>query len=192
VHQYRWKKSPPAPLFALRRPTWRIGARALSKSGSPRSKACGAMRWRLAPMLSKDFKEFVELLNANAVEYLIVGGYALAVHGQPRYTGDLDIWLGPGRANIDRVLDCLGLAAADFEQPGAVIQLGYPPVRIDLLTTFDGVTFADCYPRRQRVTVAGLPLPILSLDDFKANKRASGRPKDLADLHSLDEPEDDR
>jgi hypothetical protein len=158
------------------------------------------MRWRLAPMLSKDFKEFVELLNANAVEYLIVGGYALAVHGQPRYTGDLDLWLGPGRANVDRVLDCLGrfgfgslgLAAADFEQPDAVIQLGYPPVRIDLLTTIDGVTFADCYPRRQMVTVAGLPLPILSLDDFKANKRASGRPKDLADLHSLDESEDER
>ena len=73
-----------------------------------------------------------------------------------------------------------------------MIQLGYPPVRIDLLTTIDGVTFADCYPRRQMVAVAGLPLPILSLDDFKANKRASGRPQDLADLHSLDASEDER
>lgn len=146
-------------------------------------------------MLSKDFKEFVELLNSNAVEYLIVGGYALAVHGQPRYTGDLDIWLGTSVKNIERVLKALsqfgfgslGLKPGDFQEPGAMIQLGYPPVRIDLLTSIDGVAFDDAYPRRQVVSIAGLPLPILSLDDFKANKRASGRPKDIADLDSLDD-----
>lgn len=145
-------------------------------------------------MLSKDFKEFVELLNSNAVEYLIVGGYALAVHGQPRYTGDLDIWLGTDVQNVERVLKALsqfgfgscGLTAADFQEPGAMIQLGYPPVRIDLLTAIDGVAFADAYPRRQMVSVAGLRLPVLSLGDFKTNKRASGRPKDIADLDALE------
>jgi hypothetical protein len=151
-------------------------------------------------MLSKDFKEFVELLNSNAVEYLIVGGYALAVHGQPRYTGDLDIWLGTDMENIERLLKALsqfgfgslGLKASDFQEPGAMIQLGYPPVRIDLLTSIDGVAFTDAYARRQVVTIAGLQLPILSLDDFKANKRASGRPKDIADLESLDDSDRDR
>jgi hypothetical protein len=150
-------------------------------------------------MLSKDFKEFVELLNSNAVEYLIVGGYALAVHGRPRYTGDLDIWLGTDIENIERLLkalsqfgfDGLGLKASDFQEPSAMIQLGYPPVRIDLLTSIDGVAFTDAYARRQGVTIAGLPLPILSLDDFKANKRASGRPKDIADLDSLDDADGD-
>jgi hypothetical protein len=156
------------------------------------------MQWPPFPMLSRDFKEFVELLNSNSVEYLIVGGYALAVHGQPRYTGDLDIWIGTDPLNIDRLLKALaqfgfgslGLTAADFQQPGAMIQLGYPPVRIDLLTAIDGVSFADCYPRRQVVSIAGLPLPVLGLDDFKVNKRASGRPRDIADLASLEGGDD--
>ncbi len=147
-------------------------------------------------MLNKDFKEFVALLNSNELEYLVVGGYALAAHGHPRYTGDLDIWVNPAPGNITRLLKALnefgfgsvGLTAADFQQPGAMVQLGYPPARIDLLTAIDGVQFADCYPRRQMVSVAGVELPILHLDDFRANKRASGRTKDLADLESLDTP----
>ena len=145
-------------------------------------------------MLNRDFKEFVELLAANAVEYLVVGGYALAAHGRPRYTGDLDLWVGADPANIARLLTALTafgfgslqLKASDFEAPDALIQLGYPPGRIDLLTGIDGVTFAPCYLRRQTVAVEGTELPIIHIDDFKANKRAAGRPRDLADLASLD------
>jgi hypothetical protein len=84
----------------------------------------------------------------------------------------------------------LGLTARDFATPGAMVQLGYPPARIDLLTAIDGVTFAECYPRRQMLAVGGVQLPILSLADFKANKRASGRARDLADLEALEPPGD--
>jgi len=150
-------------------------------------------------MLSKDFKEFAELLNSIGVEYMVVGGYALAAHGHPRYTGDLDIWLRPSRENVARLLKALdafgfgslGLKEADFLEPEAVIQLGYPPARIDLLTAIDGVVFDDCYPRRVPMQVGGTMLPIIDLADFRANKRASGRAKDLADLESLGDKSDD-
>ena len=149
-------------------------------------------------MLNRDFKEFVELLASNGVEYLVVGGYALAAHGRPRYTGDLDLWVGTEKTNITRLLAALAsfgfaslqLKAADFSAPDAVVQLGYPPGRIDLLTGIDGVRFADCYPRRQIVSVAAVDLPIIHLEDFKANKRAAGRPRDLADLADLDSLDD--
>ncbi len=146
-------------------------------------------------MLNRDFKEFVELLAAAGVEYLVVGGYALAAHGRPRYTGDLDLWVNNDEANIGRVIKALdafgfgtlGLQASDFSNDDADVQLGYPPGRIDLLTGIDGVVFAECYPRRQMTSVAGVELPIIHLDDFKANKRAAGRPRDLSDLASLDD-----
>ena len=147
-------------------------------------------------MLSRDFREFVELLNANAVEYLVVGAHALAAHGHPRYTGDLDIWLRVTPANVQRVLDALqafgfgsvGLTREDFLAPQAVIQLGYPPGRIDLLMSIDGVSFDECWNRRIEVQAAGLRLPMIGLADFKTNKRAAGRLKDLADLESLGDP----
>ena len=143
-------------------------------------------------MLNSDFKEFAELLNANAVEYLVVGGYALAAHGHPRYTGDIDFWVSPAPANIERLLavlqafgfGSLGLAASDFDAD-TVIQLGQPPRRIDLLTSIDGVDFANCWARRETVALGGLVLQLIGLDDFKANKRAAGRLKDLADLEAL-------
>ena len=149
-------------------------------------------------MLNRDFKEFVELLNSTGVEYLIVGGYALAAHGHPRYTGDLDIWVGPGEANLDRLLVALdrfgfgrlGLKRADFQQPGAVVQLGYPPARIDLLTAIDGVEFDACRSRKLVMRIGGVDLPIIGLEDFRTNKRTAGRAQDLADLESLDAPKD--
>jgi len=149
-------------------------------------------------MLNKDFKEFVALLNSIGVEYLIVGGYALAAHGHPRYTGDLDLWIRPTEGNIDRLLDALtrfgfgelGLTRQDFLEPGTIVQLGYPPARIDLLTAIDGVAFDVCHAHRVVMNVAGVDLPIIGLDEFRANKRASGRAKDLADLESLDSPKD--
>jgi hypothetical protein len=147
-------------------------------------------------MLDKDFREFVELLNSTNVEYLLVGGYALAAHGHPRYTGDIDFWVNPTSANAARLMSVLsqfgfggvGLSERDFLEPDAVVQLGYPPARIDLLTAIDGVSFDDCYARRRQVTLAGVALTLIDVDDLRANKRAAGRPKDIADLEALDSP----
>ena len=147
-------------------------------------------------MLTSDFKEFAGLLNSNGVEYLVVGGYALAAHGHPRYTGDLDFWVGANAVNAERVLDALsrfgfgelGITKDDLTAPNQVIQLGYPPGRIDLLTSIDGVRFADCYARRMTLSVDGIPLNFISLEDFKANKKAAGRYRDLADLEALEQP----
>ena len=146
-------------------------------------------------MLSRDFKEFAELLNSNGVEYLVVGGYALAAHGRPRYTGDLDFWVGTDAANGQRLLQALdqfgcaslGISASDLTTPNNVIQLGFPPRRIDLLTSIDGAEFTSSFRRRMDVVMDGLTLHFISLDDFKANKRASGRLQDRADLQSLGE-----
>jgi hypothetical protein len=145
-------------------------------------------------MLTSDFKEFAKLLNSNAVEYLVVGGYALAAYGHPRYTGDLDFWIGTDAVNADRVLAALsqfgfgglGISKADLTTPSQVVQLGYPPGRIDLLTSIDGVDFADCYPRRLTVPVDGVALNFISLVDFKTNKKAVGRHRDLADLEAVE------
>lgn len=144
-------------------------------------------------MLTSDFKEFAQLLDTNDVEYLIVGGYALAAHGHPRYTGDLDFWVGTDLLNGERIIKTLKdfgfgslqLTAKDFTIPNQTVQLGYPPRRIDLLTGISGVDFRQCCERRLVVAVDGMNLPFIGLEDFKTNKAAVGRPKDLADLDSL-------
>jgi len=161
------------------------------------SRNCG-VKW-VAHMLNEDFKEFAGLLNSNRVEYLIVGGYALAAYGHPRYTGDLDFWVGAGATNGERLLKALkefgfaelGIVLEDVTTPNRVIQLGYPPRRIDLLTSIDGVEFEPCYSRRMVVDVDGQSLCFIGLDDFKVNKRAAGRHKDLADLEALASGSDD-
>ncbi len=148
-------------------------------------------------VLDSNFSEFIGLLNAREARYLIVGGYAVAFHGHPRYTGDLDLWIERSPENARRVLDALGafgfgalaLTEADFTAPDRVVQLGYPPLRIDILTDLEGVTFSACYPRRDVATFDGLALPFLDLDSLKANKRAVGRPQDLADLDRLEREE---
>lgn len=170
------------------------GLRSPLKHVLQRWNSCANNGQPTCPMLNKDFKEFIALLNSTGVEYLVVGGYALAAHGHPRYTGDIDIWVGVTTENVQKLLSALhafgfgnvGLTQDDFLVPEAMVQLGYPPARIDLLTTIDGVSFADCYPQRMEVLVSDLTLPIIDLASFIANKRASGRPKDLADLASLD------
>lgn len=144
-------------------------------------------------MLNKDFKEFVELLNANQVEYLVVGGYALMVHGHPRYTGDIDFWVKPTEHNIFKLLRALnefgfasvGLTAADFLKPEAVIQLGYPPARIDLMASITGVEFAAAYTARLAVLIDGVSLAVINRADFIRNKLAAGRFKDLGDVEAL-------
>jgi hypothetical protein len=144
-------------------------------------------------MLSKDFKEFVALLNAHQVDYLVVGGYAMALHGRPRHTGDLDIWIRRSPEQSDRLMAALdefgfgnlGLKAADFLETGQVVQLGYPPFRIDLLTDIDGVDFEVAWTNRETVSHDGLTLNFIGLNDLKANKRASGRARDIDDLEQL-------
>ena len=120
-------------------------------------------------------------------------GYALGIHGYPRYTGDMDIWVNPTEENSKRVMSVLDefgfgeldLNASDFVKLGNVIQLGYPPMRIDLLTQPDGVEFKGCVSRKLDVEHDGLTIHVISVEDFKKNKLASGRPKDIEDLRNL-------
>lgn len=144
-------------------------------------------------MLSKDFKEFVALLIKHEAEYMIVGGYAVGVHGYPRYTGDLDIWLNPTVPNAERVLRAItdfgfgsfNLTVADLTKEGNVIQFGQPPLRIDLLTAIDGVTFDACYANRKEVTFDGLAMNFIGYHDLVTNKKATGRHRDLDDVENM-------
>jgi predicted nucleotidyltransferase len=144
-------------------------------------------------MFNQDFREFVELLIKHKVDYLIVGGYAVGIHGYPRYTGDLDIWLHNTPENADKILKVVnefgfstyGLTAADFTKPENIIQLGYPPLRIDLLTHIDGVSFDECFPNRKEVIIENLTVNFISYDDLLKNKKASGRNRDKDDIENL-------
>jgi predicted nucleotidyltransferase len=145
-------------------------------------------------MFTQDFREFVELLIKHNAEYLIVGGYAVGIHGHPRYTGDLDIWLNPTPENASKIINCVnefgfgsfGLKSEDFTKVGNVVQLGYPPLRIDLLTDIDGVTFAECYNNKIEVDIEGIPVNFIGYHDLLKNKRVSGRLRDLDDINNLE------
>jgi len=145
-------------------------------------------------MLSKDFKEFIELLNVHSVRYLVVGGYAVAFHGYPRYTKGLDVWieLSPENANnVVKALEAFGfgsldLTKEDFLEGNQVIQLGYPPNRIDILTTLKKIKFEDCYNERIGIEIQGIKINFIDLENLKQNKRATGRPQDLADAENLE------
>lgn len=142
-----------------------------------------------------DFSELLALFNAHHVEYLIVGGYALAFHGAPRFTGDLDVFVNPAATNAQRVLTALeafgftsmGLTENDFTSPDQVIQLGVPPVRIDLLTSITGVSWAEAWSGRTAGSYGELPVYYIGRSQFLANKRATGRTQDIADLEMLGE-----
>lgn len=145
--------------------------------------------------LDRDFSEFIGLLRDHEVRFLVVGGYAVAAHGHPRYTGDLDVWVLVDPDNSERLVRALddfgfgsvGLTVADFLTPDQVVQLGYPPLRIDLLTSIDGVTFAECFPRRLELPLGDVTVPFIGLEDLRRNKAASGRAQDMADLDALGE-----
>ena len=145
-------------------------------------------------MLSKDFKEFIELLNAHSVRYLVVGGYAVAFHGYPRYTKDLDVWIELSPENADNVIKALeefgfgslGIKTDDFLEDDQIIQLGYPPNRIDILTTLKKIKFEDCYNERIEIEIQGVKINFIDLENLKRNKRATGRPQDLADAENLE------
>ena len=144
-------------------------------------------------MLSRDFKEFIESLNASNVRYLVVGGYAVALHGYVRYTKDLDVWIEPKLQNANNVLSALtafgfgslDITADDFLEEGNIIQLGYPPNRIDLITSLKGLMFENCYPERVQVEIQGVLIDFIDIENLKTNKKATGRPQDLADLENL-------
>ena len=145
--------------------------------------------------VQKDFKELLELFNAHRVEYMIVGAYALAFHGVPRFTGDIDILVRPFPENAQNILSALAdfgfgslnLAADDFQKPNYVVQLGSPPVRIDIVTSITGVTWEQADGGKQKGLYGNVPVFFLGREQCIANKRAIGRKKDLADLEALGE-----
>ena len=143
--------------------------------------------------LPPDFKEFLKLLNAHQVEYLLIGGYAVGYYGYPRATVDLDIWIAMHPANAERIVGVLkefgfdppDLSPALFLKEWQVIRLGVPPVRIELNTTISGVNFAESYAERVTDVLDGVQVNLISLKNLKANKKAAGRNQDLADLENL-------
>ena len=142
-----------------------------------------------------DFRDLLELLNEHKVEYLIVGGYALAFHGAPRFTGDIEILVRPDRENAHRVIGALAafgfqfpdLTAQDFENPNKVVQLGVPPVRIDIITSISGVTWPEAAAAKEPGTFGDVPVAYIGRREYIKNKRSAGRKKDLADIEALGE-----
>ena len=145
--------------------------------------------------IPRDFLELFESLNARKARFLVVGGYALAYHGAPRFTGDCDVLLATDRDNAEAVVEALndfgfssvGIIADDLQTPNNVIQLGYPPLRVDLLTGIDGVKWSEAYNAREVMMIDGVEVPFIAKSHLVDNKRASGRPRDIADLESLGE-----
>jgi hypothetical protein len=142
---------------------------------------------------SGDFRELLSLFNAEGVRYLIVGGFALAHYGRPRYTKDLDVWIDRLGENPRRVFQALakfgapmdGMSDRDFAEPDIVFQIGIEPLRIDLLTDISGVSFSKAWERREESVYGAVPVHIIGKLDYLDNKRASGRPSDLRDVEAL-------
>ena len=143
--------------------------------------------------LPQDFKDFLKLLDAEGVEYLLIGGYAVAYHGYPRATEDIDIWIASSSQNAQRIIRALKqfgfdvpeLAQDLFLKPESIVRMGVPPLRIELSTTISGVDFAECYQARVTEAIDGISVSIINLPDLKKNKQASGRHRDLDDLERL-------
>jgi predicted nucleotidyltransferase len=130
----------------------------------------------------------------NQVEYLIVGGYAVTIHGHPRFTGDLDVWINSTPENATKILKTVeefgfssyGLTIDDFQNPSNVLQMGYPPFRIDIIGSISGnLEFHACYRNRKTVMLDDMPLQFIGFEDLLINKKATGRRKDLDDLENL-------
>jgi hypothetical protein len=143
--------------------------------------------------LNKDWREFLELLNSNGVDYLVVGAFAVAFHGYPRYTADLDLMVRPTEQNADRVVRALsqfgfgslGIRVADLCLPGMVVQLGVKPNRIDLLTGISGVSFDEAWATRSEGELDGIATHFIGRDQLLRNKEHTGRAKDLGDAQEL-------
>lgn len=145
-------------------------------------------------VLNPDFKEFIQSLNDRQVKYLVIGGYAVAFHGHPRYTKDLDIWMEMTEENAKRLTNALadfgfgslGLQPKDFLEPEQVIQLGFPPSRIDILMSPKGISFSECFAQRVLTEIDGVQVAFIDLQNLLKNKRATGRYQDLADVENLE------
>ncbi len=143
--------------------------------------------------LHQDYREFIKLLNENKVDYLVVGAFAMAFHGHPRNTGDIDFWIKNTEQNAIRVYKTIldfgfpsgELTVNDFTSADLVFQMGYPPVRIDILTSIEALNFEECFLNKERKDFDGLSITFLNVEDLKKNKKALGRKKDLADLELL-------
>jgi hypothetical protein len=143
--------------------------------------------------LPGDFKEFLKLLASHGAEYLLVGGYAVSAHGYPRFTNDLDIWIGINSQNAVAVAKALtdfgfggdSLTPDLFMTPNNVIRMGVPPLRLEILTSISGVDFDQCYAERKTFAIDEVQVPVISIERLKQNKAAAGRPKDLIDLDHL-------
>ena len=145
-------------------------------------------------MLNEDYKEMLQFLADEKVKFLLVGAYALAVHGYPRATMDIDIWVMPSTENAQAVLRALdrfgaplhGLTTADLQKDDTIFQIGVAPRRIDIITGASGLDFAEAFANSSVIDIEGLDVHIPSLDDLIRNKKASGRTKDLADVEALE------
>jgi len=145
-------------------------------------------------MLNKDYKEMLQCLSEENVKFLLVGAYAVAAYGYPRATKDIDIFVQPAPENASSLMKALdrfgaplsGVSATDFSTEGIVFQIGNNPRRIDILTRISGVDFQQAYDRKNVVSLEGVNVPVISLEDLIANKRATGRTQDLADVERLE------
>jgi len=145
--------------------------------------------------VQEDFRNFLALLIKHEVEFMIVGGYALAFHGAPRFTGDIDVFVKPDQQNAILIIKALAdfgfsslnLTVDDFQDPGKVIQLGLPPVRIDIITSISGVTWEEANTSKISGPFGDLSVSYIGKKQFITNKRATGRKKDFADLEALGE-----
>lgn len=142
-----------------------------------------------------DFRDLLELFNRHQVEFMLVGGYALAFHGVPRYTGDMDVFVRVSAKNAMRIMAALnefgfgsaGLATEDFLKENMVVQLGVPPVRVDIVTSLTGISWEEAYSNKVQGKYGNVPVFYIGRQEFISNKKATGRHKDLADLEALGE-----
>jgi hypothetical protein len=142
--------------------------------------------------LPDDFRDFIQLLNQQRVKYLVVGGYAVAYHGFPRYTGDIDFFVEPTPRNAAALIEVFRAfgfrhpPAADlFLKPGNIVRIGWQPNRLEVMNRIDGVKFSECWKTRKQPQISGMRINFISLPHLKKNKKASGRAKDLEDLRQL-------
>lgn len=144
--------------------------------------------------LPQDFKELLQLLNSKRIKYLVIGGYAVALYGYPRATGDMDIWIAISKDNAKKTVEALKEFGFDmpelreelFLEKKKNIRMGNPPLRIEFLTSIDGVEFTGCYRNKKTVRIDNIKINFISLKDLKKNKKASGRYQDLADIENLE------
>ncbi len=145
--------------------------------------------------IPQDFKELLELLNRQKVKYIVVGGYALAFHGAPRFTGDLDLFVKADKQNSRRILKALkrfgfgslNLTEADFEKPDTVVQLGVSPVRIDIITSLTGLSWKQAFEGRKKGKYGDISIYYIGRKELIKNKKATGRKRDIADIEALGE-----